>query len=526
MLRAAFALALAGTLLRATARAQAPVWITVGSPAEEYLRVADLAGVAPRFQVASRFLRDSTGKLPGQAQHPWKPRWSAVPGASRRFAILATETRTIFNSSLPFGFNDGALWVGRGLTQSVQGGFAVRAGSARLVLQPLAFWAQNQSFPMEPPGMGQAFIYTNPIGSIDAPQRFGPRSYARIDPGQSTLEVSVGPASVGLSTANDIWGPAFESPMILGNNAPGIPRLFVGTERPVDVWIGAIHGRVFWGRSTLSPYVGGTFGGRRKFVTGMVGSIVPRGAPNLTLGAARFFHVSADRGYPEGFFTKVLQGLVQTSLATASNPLGDDPTDNQLASLFVRWSFPSVGFEVFGEVGREDTSYDLRDLLLQLYHDAGYLLGMQRVWRSADSTRFTALRAELLNTRIGPLYQAAPQLSFYVHDVKGHTERGQVLGAPYGVGGGSFMTSVTRYAAQGSTRFRMGRLMVRESVNSSNGPVPDQAGVIGEIGVSRMRFGSGRRPDITTEVTLSRHYGRPEGQRFNLTLGLTTALPR
>jgi hypothetical protein len=520
-------LSLFAAFARALGAQGAPTWISAGSAEDDYFRVAQLAGAAPpTSSLTIRFLRDVSGELPqGNLQHPWKRRWSAARRTgSWSFSILPVETQTIFNTTLPYGYNDGAIWAGKGLTQSIQAGIAVHAGPLSLVAQPLAFWTQNKSFTLEPNPYGSADVYASPIAGIDMPQRWGPKAYGRIDPGQSTLQLTLGPMSGGLTTANDSWGPALESPLILGTNAPGIPRLFLGTVKPMWAWAGSVEGRVFWGKSTLSPYVPGSFGGARKFATGAVVAFTPRGLSNLTVGAVRFFHMSSDSGLPPRYFTRLIQGLLQRSFA---NPLeGDDPTEDQLASVFFRWAFPGEGFEIFGEFGREDTAYDLRDLTLQLYHDAAYVLGLQRVWRSADSTRYTSFRAEVVNTRIGPLFQASPQAPWYIHDVKGHTERGQVLGAPFGLGGGSMMASVTRYAASGWTRIHVGRLMTREILTPTLGPVAERAGVIAAFGIERMRFGVQHRPDLSIDVTVSRNYNRPDGAPFNLTTGLRVSLPK
>jgi hypothetical protein len=442
---------------------------------------------------------------------------------SRRFLL---STSTSISSALPSSYNDGPLWTGKGLTQSIHARFEHTSGPLSITLGPVAFWAQNLAFALEPNGLDSARSFASPISGIDMPQRFGPQSVSAVDPGQSTIQLTLLGASAGVSTANEVWGPAFESPLILGTNAPGIPRVFVGTANAVQTWPGAFEARFLWGRSTSSHYVTGVRGGRRKYVTGAVGQYTPRGVPNLSLGAARFFHLSADEGFPPGFFTRVFQGLVQTSLATAENPIGDDPTDNQLASVFFRWAFPGSGFEVFGELGREDTSYDWRDLVMQLYHDAAYVVGLQRVWKSNEAARYVVFRGEVLNTRIGPLYQASPQTAWYTHDVKGHTERGQVLGAPFAPGGGSTLFSVTRYTDQGSTRVRAGRGMLREVLTPSGGAIPDRAAVLALIEVERMKFGTGHGPDLTSLVRVEWLRNRAGGPSVNVTTTFSATLTR
>ena len=68
---------------------------------------------------------------------------------------------------------------------------------------PVFFVAQNQAFALAPNGetgnaqFGDARFPT----IIDAPQRFGARPYARLDPGNSTISLDLSRVLVGVSTA-------------------------------------------------------------------------------------------------------------------------------------------------------------------------------------------------------------------------------------------------------------------------------------------------------------------------------------
>jgi hypothetical protein len=100
---------------------------------------------------------------------------------------------------------------------------------------------------------------------------------------------------------------------------------------------------------------------------------------------------------------------------------------------------------MYGEIGREDHNGDLRDLIAEPDHDMSYLIGFQRVFQvSAQS--LSALRIELLDSRISHLEAVRGQALPYVHGVviQGHTELGQILGAPGGAGGGASSVTFTR----------------------------------------------------------------------------------
>jgi hypothetical protein len=428
---------------------------------------------------------------------------------------------TIYNSTFPYGYNDGAIWAGKGITEALSGGLAVRAGVVSLRFEPIAFLSQNASFPILPGGApGRAgFATTLYSGAVDLPQRFGDRPYGRIDLGQSEARVDAGPVAGGMSTANEFWGPSIETPLILGDNAPGFPHLFVGTSQPTNVFIGSVQGRLLWGLMSQSGYATGDVG--RRYSTSAVVTFSPRGLPQLELGAARFFHVvSASGKLPPNFWFRTFEGLLKQSLSNTPAAGGDDPNDNQLASMFFRLAVPGAGAEIFGEFGREDHNFNLRDLIGQPDHDAAYTLGMQRLFKSPSGDRYTVFRAEVMNARFSHLNQGLAQTIWYTHDVNGHTERGQVLGAAGALGGGSADVALTRYTPAGSTTWRLGRLM-RAEVLDSIGIAPKRADVIQEVGIERMRFGRRGKPDASVGLTSVFEYNRSDTRVSPLNLNLT-----
>jgi hypothetical protein len=210
-----------------------------------------------------------------------------------------------------------------------------------------------------------------------------------------------------------------EYPFLLGNNAPGIPRLFMGTARPLNVGIARLHAKVIWGRleqSAFSPVEGSSkyFSfdepGRSRFATGLALVLLPRGLTGLELGFARFYHsVWPQEGLPPSYFRKAFDPWLKQSLprdSALSDP--SDPTDNQLASVFARWAFPGSGFELYAEYGKEDHNWDMHDAINEPDHARSYGLGFRKVFaRSAGS--FRGLRAELINFQMPTLARHRPQ---------------------------------------------------------------------------------------------------------------------
>jgi hypothetical protein len=188
----------------------------------------------------------------------------------------------------------------------------------------------------------------------------------------------------------------------------------------------------------------------------------------LEIGVARFFHSPwPPEGLAHAKFGLPFEGILKQGFETPTNPNGEDE-NNQLASIFARWAFAPVGFEVYGEYARDDHNKDLRDFFQEPDHIAGYSLGAQRVWRPGDSTLAVG-RFEILNTRISHLVQARPEAPFYIHGLltQGHTQLGQVLGAPGGFGGGAATLAFDAYAPSGRWSLSWTRLI---RATQSTGP--------------------------------------------------------
>jgi hypothetical protein len=481
--------------------------VFAGSEIEQYLRLLQVSAAVPVHPWSVRAFGpvEVTRLAPTDSAHPWHAhRGLWIDSVSRRAAVrvLAPEARAIYNSAFPYGVNDGAIWAGKGVTGAVQVGVAARFGPVSVVLAPQLFAAGNAAFPLMPNGRTGPRVYADGRypDTIDQPQRFGDGAYTEVDPGQSTVHADVWGVALGVSTANQSWGPAIENPILLGNNAAGFPHAFVGTARPVNVWIGHLHGRVMWGQLDQTEYSPIDTADGKRFAAGLVVLLTPRGAPGLELGIGRFFHMPWPAGgLSEAKFAKPFESFLKVALARQRGNEGNDSTDNQLASVFGRWVFPASGIEVYGEYGREDHNWDTRGLMQEPDHDAAYLLGIQKTWRRSAS-RLYVVRGEVLNSRISHLQQAANQVPWYVHGItrQGHTHRGQVLGSAGAFGGGAAVLAAERYEPTGRWTIRWSRLM-RGELRPNGLPDPDRADVMHALGVERVLFLS--RIDLTAGLS-------------------------
>ncbi|HZF67693.1 MAG TPA: hypothetical protein VEZ47_06630 [Gemmatirosa sp.] len=450
----------------------APSWLeaAVGTEGEGYVRMLAMdtargtaypVGVRGGWSPAelSRVVR-------GAGAHPWAARF-ALPsvGWQPRVAVLRPTAGVAANSSFPFGFNDGAVWAGRGVTSHATVGAVLTAGPLTLRLEPVAFRAENSGFrPFDNTAPGEArFRYPLEPG-VDQPVRFGGGPYQRLDWGRSEARVDVSYVTAGLSAAPQAWGPAVQHPLILSGFAPGFAHAFIGTSRPLPLGIGRLHLRVVAGRLDPSDYATTPDSLAVRLMSGVTATFQPAGVlRGLEIGGTRFYHQPwKDRGTVLDAWRLPFEGF----LLKEGNFSVDDPSSpdyqitNELGSVFARWAFPRSGFEMYGEYARNDASADIRDFLAQPDHSSAYTIGAARLFRR-DARRWLVVRSEVVNARTTHINRLREQGRFYQHATltQGHTQRGQVLGSPAVMGGTGYSVLVDRYEESGRTGVQFHRIV-------------------------------------------------------------------
>lgn len=496
--------------------------VSAGSEGERYLRALQVAGIAgeTHWSVRPFSAHEVRRRLPANASHPWAA--TLLVPAPRRAWLRVTqpELTGIFNSRFPYGMNDGPVWAGRGPTTSAVVGLQAGLGPLEVVLAPQVFRAENWNVDLAPNGTAgpRAFADALHPSSIDLPQRFGDRPYERFDPGQSAVRVRVARLTAGVSTANEAWGPSIESPYLLGINAAGFSHAFLGTEGPLELGPLRASVRLIAGRLDQSAYAPPS-ASERRYLTGAIVALGVRQLPGLELGGARLFHNAwADTGLSvSDILSQLLKNPFKVRLSRQLGTDGSEP-DNQLASIFARWAVPGAGVELYGEMGREDNAFDMRDLLVEPDRDMSYSLGFQRVWKRANGS-LLAVRGEVLSS--GPSHLAATRVPArpYIHApiTQGHTQLGQVLGAPGTYGGGAGMLAV-EWLTGGGRRTITWRRTLREPVD-----LPAPPDVINALTVDWLVFRP--RVDIAPEATLAYNANRDSrGDALNLRAALTGRL--
>lgn len=477
--------------------------VYVGGDLDNYLRYLESLGRTPLVPWGLRgFAPDVVDSLTSvRGDHPWSASWLfKKPVASAHIRMLPLEITERYNSSYPYGINEGPVWAGRGLTSSVAAGFAFAAGPFTAIVKPIAFRAENQAFPLVPNGATGIGIFFDPRfpTHIDRPQRFGNTPYNHFDPGETTLRLDLLGVSLGATSANEWWGPSTVFPYIMGNNAAGAPRVFLGTERPTSVYFGTVQARVEYGlefQSKFSPVVGpDTYAspdssGRERLMSALVVTFSPKIFPGLEIGATRYFHQAWTGHFGSNDLRTPFEGLLKSSLKRGVAIAGVDDRDalkNQLASISVRWVLPHSGAEVYGEYSHEDHSENLRALEAQPDLTRIAMVGFRKAFQHTDSSSFDALRAEVFDANPTALGKYRNEGLIYEHYPirQGHTEEGKVIGAGAGVGApAAGMVEWERYSSTGRMSFYL--LKMSENTETS---LPSAPVTTATAGINAMRF--------------------------------------
>jgi len=501
----------------------------LSSTADDLVRVAELAGAAA---ASSRLIR--RGGVRDEAtcagiSFPWGGFVSpSIVGHPVRLQPLPMRLATVWNSTYPAGDNDGLLWSGRGVSQHLSGGVAFRAGPVSAALAPEVAWSENRAFDLVPNGLEGDLRFQNPYygSAIDLPQRFGAGPFAAWAPGQSFLRLDLWNVAIGISSENLWFGPGIRNSILMSNAGPGVPHVFLGTSRPADVGIGKAEALLFWGRLDRTRYVEG---GGHPLLSGLVLTYQPRWISGLSVGLARVFVQPWD-GLTLRNWLAVFQAFEKQGLESQNGPGGDNPDDNQLASVFGRWTFPESGLEIYAEWAREDHDWTWWATLREPDHSQAYLLGLQKVFRAGSRlVRFQAELTHLQEQR--PLGNERGVPVYYVHgNDLGYTNQGQLLGAFIGPGADSQTLAVDVFHRGG----RIGGYLERIRRNDAYywavvEPVQGNASHDAEIALGVRQALSVGRMEVSWEAAAAYRQNRDfirHEPNLKLSLALTLPLER
>jgi hypothetical protein len=383
----------------------------IGTPWADLARMAQDVGAAPLRP--DLFQRPGDRAIPVCADGPRLPmgRQVEAPGPGLALDLVPATLSVYGNTAYPSGANDGAVWQGKGVSAQLGVGLQFQYGILSAAFVPGVAWQQNVPFPILPTGQTGNLAYQNPFygSALDVPQRFGDANYWTFTPGQSYVQIAYAGIGLGVSTENLWWGPGQRNTLLMSNNADGFPHAYLGTVRPVDIWVGNLEVDLWFGRLDRSKY----------FYT----------QDHAWIGALT---ASLELRWVRGLYL----GVVAVNLASDLCGGGCDRNSNTLVGAYGRWVLPSAGFEVYGEWTREDAWVSTWDFLKELDHSAGYTLGLQKVFLGSDY--WVRLIAEITDNNIPrpPRDWRPNPTAYYTHGGNtNYTNGGAILGSAIGPGG-------------------------------------------------------------------------------------------
>lgn len=430
--------------------------LPVGTPVlEDYYRLQQLRGKLDSN--LSFTIRPINPSLVSSAEDIFSPAGNDenTGHLSYRNGALAVQALPLqvtqqFNSHHPYGWNDGLMIPAKGYQALVSGGVYVKYGPLSIQFRPEYIYAANPKFPGYASGHNDAELnyYYGYYDIIDAPERLSDGSYSKFSLGQSSIRLTVGPVSLGLSNENLWWGPGVRNSLLLTNNAPGFKHITLNTVRPINTPVGSFEFQVIGAhlentnRSPLEVTTNSQgvnlYSVKRdswRYYSGFNISYHPKWVPGLFLGITRSFDAYHDdvkgfNGYVP-FFTPYQK-------VNTKGGQGDSFNRDQLTSLYTRWLFTKAHAEVYLEYGLNDNSYNLGDFLGSPEHSRAYIAGISKLVPLTGKNN----QGILFNAEITQLSQTVDRLvrdagSWYIHGEvrQGMTNEGQVLGAGIGPGG-------------------------------------------------------------------------------------------
>jgi hypothetical protein len=397
---------------------------------------------------------------------------NAGPDGAWRATRISPQFLAVINSAIPFSQNYGALWAGKGLSTRTLIGFKLESARVRMILAPEIILSSNSDWVLrhdfyvpELPADRSPYDLPFYVGdfTIDQPMRFGNKAIRRLDLGETTAMVSGDRLAFGFSNENEWWGPGIRNAIVLSNNAPGFPHLFLRTARPLKTHFGDVELRWLVGGLRESSYFDTASTNNVRSIASVAGTLQTGWDPNLSFGFARSVYANATGWSP--VFWRWFDAFSQTSRTRPP-----DGRKDQLFTVFARWVFPADGVELYTEWGRLRLQPSLRDFFIAPNHTQGYTVGMQwrgGSWRSGDFR----LHGEITQLEQSATFRDRPLPSWYnsTRVIQGYTNRGQMVGASIGPGAQSQFVAADYLKTDWRLGTFAGRIRWNEDVHDNFG---------------------------------------------------------
>lgn len=435
------------------------------STEEDYYDFLALDGITERPTLGYRTLSDSVWEIKEEKNHIWKNNnlgcqkvlWESENQGNNWFTkgffhgtkikIFGPEWFNSFNTTAPYGQNDGALWQGKGYNTSFSTGIRVESFGFELTVKPQVSFSQNLEFEYITPNyQNENSIYSNKAGifgyygvrSLDAPQRFGNKSIITFDFGDSEIRYNWYSFTIGFGTQSIWLGPAKLNPIIHSNNAPSYPKFDIGIRKQKinlpwwNISLGEIEFRGWVGKLSESDFFDTDDTNNDNLISGLsVAWSLPWIFKGLTIGFNRTMLSKWNKISPYTLFEIYIPWM--------KSDAGEDESD-QRASITIDYLIPKVGFEIYFEWARNDFQTADGNFIRYPFHTQAWTVGSQKSFDLSDKIKGNFL-IEVLYLECSHDYMTTYEWysTFYAHHkiTQGYTNKGQWLGSGIGTGGNS-----------------------------------------------------------------------------------------
>lgn len=358
-----------------------------------------------------------------------------------------------FNTNHPAGIDNGSVIPARGYQMLFSAGIYAKYGPVSIQLMPEIDYARNNSFAGFPVSYSDVIWaqYYSLLNEIDLPERFGNGPYSKIDWGQSSIRLTFGAISMGLSNENLWWGPGLRNDLIMTDNAPGFKHLTFNTVRPVKTFLGSFEWQLIAGRLEPSGYLPPESNRKYygyllylpkpdtwRYLSGLLVTYHPKWVPGLFLGFARTvqqYHTEMGKSLIDYFPVFAPLGL---KAAGADTKIAQK--QQQFYSVFARWLWKKGHGEIYFEYGRSDYYWNKRDIEVELGYSGAFVVGFRKlILLEPEKDEYIQALAEVTRLAMNSTTINRGGTSWYLGSLvpAGYTNEGQILGA--GIGPGSNM---------------------------------------------------------------------------------------
>lgn len=329
-----------------------------------------------------------------------------------------------YNSTRPYGWNDGAMSYSKGYQFQISGGIFASWKNFKLQLRPEYIQTAAGNYETN-----------NSWGQVNS-------AYKKLWLGNSALRFDLGKLSFSASTQNLWWGPGIYNSLLMSNNAEGFLHYSFNTNRPIKNFLGTWQFQIIWAKLTYDSAQGfENFGLKRRiinnksnrFLNSLVLDFQPSILKNISFGINRsvqsYYNIQ-----PTDFLNKNFPVIGKFFGSTDGQYAVDYPQD-QLVSVYTKWMLPKSHAEIYYEFAYNDAKANFRDLWLDMSHSTAYILGFKKLFVYTEK-KYLDFGVEVLKLAQTPSYLHRNAGNFYEHSqlLEGYTNQNQIIGAGAGFG--------------------------------------------------------------------------------------------